>query len=326
MGGAVISSDVGTKLPTHFSTLGAGGLHEVVDIDERNDIITTDTGKQDTGNIYGSGRRNVGMLVHVYGIDDPTIYKLIPRGYWGNGGSKGYSDWVGLGGTDPSNKASYGGYKRTSLLDPGTVFYVEGRQKYLYWNGTKYGPFNSLTVTPKLNELNILAAASKDLCWVKLELGGDTSPYVNGVENKAGSWASVDQTGNNGDAPAVYGNKKFVNSELHLEYSPNDTVAGVSHLQDGADDAALKVDKKITVGTASEEVFSVKDNIINLHTITNLKNIPNITSVETAAWGHLIPISGDEVTVGLLTHELAVGDLYTFKNPEGHTIIGVVET
>jgi|TARA_B100001094_G_scaffold220856_2_gene214919 hypothetical protein len=323
--GAVIPSNNSGVLPSHFSQLGAGGLHEVVDLDERNDITSNDQGRQDTGSIYSSGRRTVGMLVHVYGISDPTIYKLIPQGYWGNGGTKGYTDWIQLGSTD-STDANYGGYARTSLLNPGKVFTTKGRSKYVYWNGNKYGPFSTAQATAKSNEIKNSPSFSPNLCWVKLELGGDTTPYVNGVKNMPGAWPSVDQTGEAGDAPAVYGNKKFVNSELHLKYDSSDTIGGLSHLSDLKDDAALKVDKKVTIGTASEEIFSVKENTINLHTVTNLKNIPNVTNSDTTRWGHTVPIAGDEMTVGLSSHEFTVGDLYTFQNPEGHTIIGVVAT
>ena len=87
---------MGPITQTHFSHLGSGGLHEVVDLEERNDITVTDSGEQIAGNLYSSARRQVGMLVHVYGIEEPTIYKLIPEGYWGNGGTKGYADWGGV--------------------------------------------------------------------------------------------------------------------------------------------------------------------------------------------------------------------------------------
>jgi hypothetical protein len=328
-GGGVIPSAKGGVIPTHFSTLGQGGLHEVVDLEERNDIVTTDSGEQDTGNIYACGRRHVGMLVHVYGIEDPTIYKLIPYGYWGNGGAKGYSDWVALGSMSPLD-ANYGGLARTSLLNPAKVYTTLGRSNYAYWNGNKYGPLGGSleggALKEKVDEIKALPEFGPDPCWVKLELGGDTTPYVNGVENKKGAWPSVNQTGNSGDAPAVYGNKKFINSELHLKYSPSDTLGGTAHLSDAESDAALKVDKKVTIGTATEEIFSVKENIINLHTVTNLKNVPNVTNAQATTWGHEVPLAGDVMTIGLLTHTFAIGDLYTFVNPEGHSIIGVVAT
>jgi len=303
--------------PSHFSTLGAGGIHEVVDIEERNDIITTDTGKQTEGNIYSSGRRHVGMLVHVYGIEDPTIYKLIPEGYWNNVGTKGYSDWVALS-----------EYQRTSLLNPYEVFKTSagfGRYNVIQNGIIHASQVRKAVANEKKAELiRDRNSNHHDKCWVKLELGGDTTPYVNGVFNKPGAWTSVNQTGESSDAPAVYGNKKFINSELHLKYSPGDTIGGVDQLTDPEDDAALKVDKKVTIGTASEEIFSVKENIINLHTITNVKNIPNVTSTERSSWQHDIPVEGDSITIGQYNHTFKVGDLYTFQNPEGYTILGVV--
>tara|TARA_Y100001937_G_scaffold127520_1_gene200022 strand:- start:509 stop:1507 length:999 start_codon:yes stop_codon:yes gene_type:complete len=304
--------------PSHFSTLGAGGLHEVVDIDERNDIITTETGKQTEGNIYSSGRRHVGMLVHVYGMEDPTIYKLIPQGYWENLGSKGYTDWVALEEE-----------QRTSLLNPYEVFKVKDGRKYnVFKNGVKHASnvSNSVANAKKAELIAARTPADHNVCWVKLELGGDTTPYVNGVQNKPGAWASVNQTGEGSDAPAVYGNKKFINSELHLKYSPSDTIGGIDQISDSEDDAALKVDKKVTIGTASEEIFSVKENIINLHTITNAKNIPNVTATDRSGWGHDVPVEGDAIVIGSYNHTFKVGDLYTFQNPEGYTILGVVAT
>jgi hypothetical protein len=314
--GNPIAPNDGAITQTHFSHLGSGGLHEVVDLEERNDITVTDSGEQTAGNIYGSARRQVGMLVHVYGIEDPTIYKLIPDGYWGNGGTKGYADWVALS-----------EYQRSSLLDSYRIYKVKDGRKYdVVHNGeTVLSSASSGAANAKIVELqNARVPEDKNKCWVKLELGGDTTPYVNGVFNKPGAWTSVNQTGQAGDSPAVYGNKKFINSELHLKYSPSDTIGGSSHLTDVEDDAALRVDKKVTIGTASEEIFSVKENIINLHTVTNIKNVPNVTNTETTLWQHLVPLSGDQITIGGYTHTFKVGDLYTFKNPENHTVLGIV--
>jgi len=321
-----IAPNEGALNGSHFSHLGVGGMHEVIDLDERNDITTTSSGEQTSGNIFSSGRRQVGMLVHVYGIEEPTIYKLIPDGYWGNSGTKGYAEWAALTARE-----------RTSLLDPYAVFIVsthrQARNQYykVIQNG-KVPEINgvkqeNLTIGEAETAKNTLLANEqiKNACWVKLELGGDTTPYVNGVQNKPGSWTSVNQTGENDDAPAVYGNKKFINSELHLKYSASDTIGGPDHLTDAEDDAALKVDKKVTIGTAAEEIFSVKENIINLHTITNAENFPNVTAQDVSDWGRP-PVSGDSVGIAGQTHTFKVGDLYTFKNPEGHTILGIIAT
>jgi hypothetical protein len=314
--GNPIAPNNGAITQTHFSHLGSGGLHEVVDLEERNDITVTDYGEQTAGNLYSSARRQVGMLVHVYGIEEPTIYKLIPDGYWGNGGTKGYADWVAL------NE-----YQRSSLLDSYKIYKPKNGRKYdVVHNGVIHiSSVTNAEALVKVGELqNARVPEDKNKCWVKLELGGDTTPYVNGVQNKPGAWTSVDQTGEAGDSPAVYGNKKFINSELHLKYSPSDTIGGSAHLTDPEDDAALKVDKKVTIGTASEEIFSVKENIINLHTVTNIKNVPNVTNTEKQAWGHDVPVSNDVITIGSYSHTFKIGDLYTFKNPEDYTILGIV--
>jgi hypothetical protein len=314
---------------THFSILGIGGIHEATNIQQRNDIPTDSNGKQVEKNIFSSGRRQVGMLVHVYGDTqiEPTIYKLIPQGFWGNNGAKNTAEWLAL-----SEE------QRVTLLNPALAVSAAHPTTSKRYNVIFRGEIAPNGEELKRSQAKKLAnqlmasvtEAEKELCWVKLELGGDTTPYVNGVQNKPGAWSSVDQTGETGDAPAVYGNKKFINSELHLRYSPSDTVGGPGQISDTEDDAALKVDKKVTIGTASEEIFSVKDNEINLHTIANIKNIPIVTTADISRWGHSVPVASDTITIGSYTHTFKIGDLYLYSDSstavstENHTAIGVI--
>lgn len=322
--GPAISSSINSTNPTGYSTLTCGGIHETADIQERNDI-TSNAGGQDRGNIFATGRRHAGMLSHV--LSEETIYKLIPYGFWGNEGTKDFDDWKGLGDEDPKSK-DYGGALRASLLDPGKVFFNARKRRsnnnlgfIVTYNGEEF-EFSMAQRNDAMDKVQSLTQSiteqKKSLCWVKLELGSDTSPYVNGVFNLPGVHRSVNQTGEQSESPAVYGNKTFTNSKLHLKYDPTDSIGGAEQLTDPEGDAELQVDKKVIVGVSEQEIFSVKENTINLSTITNISNIPQINSG--------VPSAGDETSIGEETYVFKNGDLYIYKNSEDHFSLGVVNS
>ena len=321
--GPVVSGSKIATGATGYSTQQCGGLHEVEDIAER-DSITSSQG-QDRGNIYASGRRQVGMLAHV--LSEETLYKLIPYGFWGNEGEKSYNEWMALGNEDPKSK-DFGGTLRASLLDPGKVFVRAGKRRSnglagvtLVHKGDEF-EFSFSEGAARAAKLQSLTQSiteeTKAQCWVKLELGSDTSPYVNGVFNLPGVHRSVNQTGKEAESPSIFGNKTFTNSKLHLKYDPSDQIAGIDHLSDEEGDAELHVDKKVVVGVSNDEIFSVKDNEINLQTITNISNIPEITVG--------VPSAGDTVSIADSEYTLKNGDLYIYKNAENHYSLGIVHS
>ena len=86
------------------SVLMQGGFQEMPTIADRNEIpvayaSSTGFGTPKIGDDgWSSGRRRVGMLVHVLdaGSGTPKIYALIPQGYFGNGGNNGVNEWNAL--------------------------------------------------------------------------------------------------------------------------------------------------------------------------------------------------------------------------------------
>jgi hypothetical protein len=342
---AMSTSSDGASFPSHFATEGCGGFVEVPDNESRNAIPVSPSG-QSQGNIMTSGKRSVGMIVHV--IDTGKLWKLIPEGFWGNNGSKDYNDWIALGG---GLGTDLGDSLRASLLSPGTTYQWEDGNgstnnntptKYYFNNGTEYkleqacslGTWATACIIqgayPNISTLNLptLDANSDDACWVELEFEGtgESDAYVNGVENKKGAFTSVHQTGTahggtvdgGTTAPAIWGDKTFVNSYLHIKHDSSLTTGAADQLSDPNLDAALQVDKRVTVGTAADEIFSVKDNKINLKTITNIKNIPHFAAGSTA------PVAGvTSVTVNTASYLMNTGDLYTYEDASGHILIGI---
>lgn len=101
---------------------------------------------------FGSGRRRIGMLVHV--LAEQKIYKLIPQGFYGNGGNNGLTEWNAL--TDT---------QKYELLSPTATY-----------NASYTPPNNYTESTP--------TGAAGD-CWVELEFGSDGNP-VTGVSYSSG--------------------------------------------------------------------------------------------------------------------------------------------
>ena len=94
---------------------------------------------------FGSGRRRIGMLVHV--LAEQKIYKLIPQGFYGNGGNNGLTEWNAL--TD---------IQKYELLSPTATY-----------NASYTPPNNYTESTP--------TGAAGD-CWVELEFGSDGNPVT----------------------------------------------------------------------------------------------------------------------------------------------------
>jgi len=86
------------------SVLMQGGFQQMPTLTDRNEIPVAYTTTSGFGNPaigqdgWSSGRRRVGMMINVLdaGGSKPKIYTLIPKGYFGNGGNLGVSDWQAL--------------------------------------------------------------------------------------------------------------------------------------------------------------------------------------------------------------------------------------
>ena len=136
------------------SVLMQGGFQEMPTILDRNQIPVSKVGagygnpviNQDG---WSSGRRRVGMLVHVLDSDTGSrkIYTLIPNGYFGNNGNLGVADWLAL-----TNKQKF------ELLDPTAIY-----------NGTFTPP---ATYTPAGG------SGTADECWVELVFSSETTSDI----------------------------------------------------------------------------------------------------------------------------------------------------
>lgn len=130
------------------SILQNGGFQEMPETVDMHEIPVEITGAgfgtpKITMDGFGSGRRRIGMLVHV--LAEQKIYKLIPQGFYGNGGNNGLSEWNAL--TDT---------QKYELLSPTATY-----------NASYTPPNNYTESTP--------TGAAGD-CWVELEFGSDGNP------------------------------------------------------------------------------------------------------------------------------------------------------
>ena len=81
-----------------FSNEMVGGYQEFPTISERDNIPVSNyiPGRSFSPSInedlFSSGRRRVGMTAYI--LSNNTAYRLIPWGYYGNGGTLGGSDWA----------------------------------------------------------------------------------------------------------------------------------------------------------------------------------------------------------------------------------------
>lgn len=149
-----------------------GGFQEVYSIAERNAIPLMENntagvydGFTQSDDVLSSGKRRVGMFVHV--LEERKIYTLIPVGYFGNGGELGETEWAAL----PE-------WHRALLIDPtGT-----------YSNGPAGPP---LFIAPTSSAADIGIAADANSCWVEVEFGGgvynsNLDPAITMVEDVGG--------------------------------------------------------------------------------------------------------------------------------------------
>lgn len=132
------------------SILQNGGFQEMPETVDMHEIPVEITGAgfgipKITMDGFGSGRRRIGMLVHV--LAEQKIYKLIPQGFYGNGGNNGLSEWNAL--TDT---------QKYELLSPTATY-----------NASYTPPNNYTESTP--------TGAAGD-CWVELEFGSDGNPVT----------------------------------------------------------------------------------------------------------------------------------------------------
>ena len=133
------------------SILLNGGFQEMPETVDMHEIPVETTGNgfgtpKITMDGFGSGRRRIGMLVHV--LAEKKIYKLIPQGYYGNGGEYGLTEWNALTDTEKYEK-----------LSP-TATYNAG-------------------FTPPNNYTESTPTGAAGDCWVELSLGIDGNPITN---------------------------------------------------------------------------------------------------------------------------------------------------
>lgn len=104
---------------------------------------------------WSTGRRRIGQTVYV--IEEDKTYRLIPKGYWGNDGELGMTEWLALSEPD-----------KAILIDPtATVTYGQGTAP----------PFPP----PVLTQTGTGIPAD---CWVEIVGGGDniyTSNLADGI-------------------------------------------------------------------------------------------------------------------------------------------------
>ncbi len=124
---------------------------------------------------YGSGRRKIGMIVYVQETDE--TYRLIPKGYFGNGGTGATGDstsWLAL---DPWEKASlldpaYQNIPTDTISVPATFFPV-------------YTPATFSTIN---------GSGNPDDCWVKVSTETEVT-YVEPTEVSANVYGGTASKG-----------------------------------------------------------------------------------------------------------------------------------
>ena len=141
-----------------------GGYQETITIGERNSIplfangAAIYTGFTLSDDIWSSGRRRVGMQVHI--VELGKFYTLIPVGFFGNGGDLGESEWLAL----PE-------WERALRIDPAGTYCAAGAT-----------PANGFTAEQK-TAADISISNDPNGCWVELEFGGDNIYTSNLVDS-----------------------------------------------------------------------------------------------------------------------------------------------
>ena len=137
-----------------------GGFQEVYSIAERNAIPLMENnigaeydGFTQSDDVLSSGKRRVGMFVHV--LEERKIYTLIPVGFFNNGGSLGETEWAGL----PE-------WERAVRINP-SESYSSGPAVPI---DNTYKVFES----PQSGAGDLVPAIAADAnsCWVEVEFGG----------------------------------------------------------------------------------------------------------------------------------------------------------
>lgn len=159
---------------------------------------------------FGSGRRRIGMLVHV--LAEQKIYKLIPQGFYGNGGNSGLTEWNAL--TDT---------QKYELLSPTATY-----------NASFTPPSNYTESTP--------TGAAGD-CWVELEFGSDGNPVsaINYTQSTGTLEVVLTHDGTGGGTPISFTQDVDIYESALADTSTNvptavggfttsDTVAGLNGL------------------------------------------------------------------------------------------------
>ena len=146
-----------------------GGFQEVYSITERNAIPLMENnigaeydGFTQSDDVLSSGKRRVGMFVHV--LENRKIYTLIPVGYFGNGGELGETEWAAL----PE-------WERAIRINPSES----------YSSGPAVPIDNTFTVfeSPQSGAADIGISADANSCWVEVEFGGGM--YNSSIANTA---------------------------------------------------------------------------------------------------------------------------------------------
>ena len=134
-----------------------GGFQEVYSITERNEIPLMENnigaeydGFTQSDDVLSSGKRRVGMFVHV--LETRKMYTLIPVGYFGNGGELGETEWAAL----PE-------WERAIRINPSES----------YSSGPAVPIDNTFTVfeSPQSGAADIGISADANSCWVEVEFG-----------------------------------------------------------------------------------------------------------------------------------------------------------
>ena len=197
------------------SILLNGGFQEMPETVDMHEIPVETSGNgfgtpKITMDGFGSGRRRVGMLVHV--LAEKKIYKLIPQGYYGNGGEYGLTEWNAL--TDT---------QKYELLSPTATY-----------NASYTPPNNYTESTP--------TGAAGD-CWVELEFGSDGNPIsaINYTQSTGTLEVVLTHDGTGGGTPISFSKvvdkyeSALVDTSTNVPtavggFQTSDTVAGLNGL------------------------------------------------------------------------------------------------
>jgi hypothetical protein len=156
-----------------------GGYQEVSTIQDRNDITIFETSavydgftqSGDANNGIATGSRQIGMLVFV--IEEQKFYQLMPEGFFGNGGTDGFTIWNDL---NQAEKAVRMKPDETVLLSAGDPF---------LGTSNEYVDCASLQIS-----------CEADSVWVEVSIAGTSG--TSGTSGETGSQGSAGSSGTSG--------------------------------------------------------------------------------------------------------------------------------